>query len=848
MPKFLDEYRARRSAERTPEPPGASGERTASGSSARLFVVQKHDARRLHWDFRLELNGVLRSWAVPQGPSYDPADKRLAVEVEDHPIEYADFEGVIPAGNYGAGPVIVWDRGRWIPEGDPQDGYRNGKILFTLEGYKLRGVWQLVRTKRKRGDAPGPESKEWLLIKKPDAHAGVGRAPGEESVLSGLTLAEVADGSARAAALAAELARTGAPLGAVAPEKVELMKAEPAPRAFSDPAWLFELKYDGYRMLAGRAGARAFLITRGGNPAVATFPEIDRALRALTVDPLLLDGEVVCLDEHGLPSFRRLQKRALLTRPLDTARAAIELPATYHAFDVLAASGHDLRGLPLAERKELLRKLMPRSGPLRFVDHLDGAGEALWAEVERRGLEGLVAKRRDSIYRAGRSRDWLKIRALRTGDFAVVGFSAPSGARAGFGALHLAVAEGERLIYAGKVGTGFSADEIDKTRALLEQDRIPKPACAGSITKARGDVWVTPRLVCEVRFKEWIEPEGVLRQPSFLRFRDDKPIAECVREGPRQEEAAPPAASPAEAQPKAASFTNLGKTYWPDDGINKGDLIDYYRAISPWLLPWLADRPVVLTRYPDGIGGKNFFQKDAPAFVPEWVRTQRIWSELAQRDIDYFICDDLETLLYVANLGSIPLHVWSSRARALAQPDYCIIDLDPKGAPFAHVVEIALRLRALCDALELPVLIKTSGQSGLHLLVPLGGQCTYEESRALGELLSRVVEAELPSIATTVRAVGARKGRVYLDYLQNGHGRTIVAPFSVRPVPGAGVSTPLEWSEVGPALDPRRFTLRTVPARMDRLGRDPALPALALRPDLGRALALLQARMQGPAR
>ena len=837
QPEDLKLYRAKRSAQRTPEPFGG-GLATQVGS--RLFVVQKHAARRMHWDLRLELGGVLKSWAVPKGPSRDPAEKRLAVEVEDHPLEYADFEGVIPEGNYGAGRVIVWDTGRWEPAEDPNEGLRKGKLLFDLHGYKLRGRWTLVRTKRKGGTP----QKEWLLMKKPDSWstANGGSGYSQESVLSGLTLDELVEGGGRAAALRGEIERLGAPHRRIHARDIGLMLANTAEHPFSGHGWLFELKYDGYRLLAERDGDRVELRFRGGHDATVAFPELRRALLALPMDALVFDGEVVVLDEQGRPSFQRLQERVQLRRPVEIERGRVALPATLFVFDLLACGGFDLRPLPLLKRKELLRRLLPATGPLRFADHVEEHGEDLFRAAHELGLEGLVAKLANAPYKAGRSKNWLKLRVDRTGDFAVVGFTEPRGSRAGLGALHLALREGSDWVYTGRVGTGISDRQLRQLRSRLAPTVRGSSPVVGAAPKGKEHVWVEPTLVCEVRFKEWTR-DGLLRQPAFLRLREDKTPQECVRET-RQPRDAPQTPDAHPEPQRTVAFTNLDKIFWPKEGYTKGDLIEFYRSVSPWILPYLRERPLVMTRYPDGISGKSFFQKDAPGFAPAWLRTERIWSDHAGREIDYFVCDDEAALLYVANLGTIPLHIWASRVPSLARPDWCILDLDPKGAPFAHVVELALAIRRLCEELNLPTGIKTSGASGLHILIPLGGQCTFEQSRALAELLARVVEAEHPEIATTTRSLPARHGRVYLDFLQNGHGRLLVAPLSVRPLPGAPVSTPLHWREVGGRLNPENFTIRTVPRRLRRLESDPLRAVLELRPDLHAALARLAERVK----
>lgn len=848
MPDRLDRYRQKRDPRRTPEPFGGPGPE-APPEGLRLFVVQKHAARRLHWDFRLELGGTLRSWAVPKGPSADPADKRMAVEVEDHPIEYADFEGTIPAGNYGAGAVIVWDRGGWRPVGDAVRGLEEGKLVFELRGYKLRGEWTLVRTRRAQGG-----KQDWLLMKhRGDPWAGPGRPFPEESVLSGRLLEEVAQGTGRAARAVEEAARLRAPERRLGVRDLSPMLAATAEAPFDGQGWIFELKYDGYRMIARREDGRAELRYRSGDEATALFPEIARAVELMPVDAVL-DGEVVVLGPGGRPSFQALQGRAQLARREDRLRASVESPATLFAFDLLAVGGRDLRGLPLIERKRLLAEVAPRLGPVQLAEHVEARGRALYREVEARGLEGIMAKRGDAPYRSGRSPAWLKIRAARTADLAVVGFTAPRGGRARFGALLLASADGGGFTYAGSVGSGFTDRQLDELHARLAPRARPTPPCGGPVPRGRGNTWVEPELVVEVRYREWTA-EGLLRQPVFLRVRDDKKPEEAARELRHPAEVADAAgeghAPPPGSESGSGSFTgphpvkvsNADKIYFPGEKITKGELVAYYRGIFPFMQPYLRDRPVVLTRYPDGIEGKSFFQKDAPSWRPDWIRTVTIHAEEADRDLAHFLVDDVDALTWLVNLGVIPFHVFSSRAGTLDRPDWCILDIDPKDAPFEHVVRIARAARALCDEIGLPAHPKTTGQRGMHVLVPLGGQLDHAQSRTLGELLARVLEAELGDIATTARALPARRGRVYLDYLQNGFGKTIVAPYAVRPRPGAPVSTPLRWSEVNGRLDPARFTIRNALARAERLGTDPLAAVLTTSPDLVAALERLRGRL-----
>ncbi|HWL38645.1 MAG TPA: DNA ligase D [Gemmatimonadaceae bacterium] len=864
----LAPYRAKRSPDRTPEPFGP-----VSSVPGSLFVVHKHAARNLHFDLRLEMDGVLRSWAVPRGPSYDQAEKRLAVRVEDHPLEYGDFEGVIPAGNYGAGGVIVWDRGEWVPLEPWREGLEKGKLLFELKGYKLHGKWTLVKIKK--------SEKDWLLIKERDAWMS---APGEaddfseESVLSGLTVEEIKSGDGPAAQILKALeADDNAVRVRVDPRKVEPMHCEPRDGAFTRDDWVFELKLDGYRIIASKRGGEALLLTRNGNDYTAVFPEVARAVKALPFDECIIDGEVVVCDEKGIPRFSLLQQRGRLSSPMEIRHAAVELAATFYAFDLIAFEDFDLRPLPLLRRKELLKDVVPSLGALRYLDHIEREGEAVLRQVTTMGLEGIVAKKADSSYGKGRSPYWLKIKAARTGDFVIVGYTRPSGSRSHLGALQLADWIDGTLVYAGRVGTGFKAELLDELHEMLEPIVRRDPLCAGpvyvpgaepltseQIPDTKTTVWVDAVHVCEVGYREFTH-DGLLRHASFVRLRNDKLSHECVRQGwgvPDPGEASvedetgeangngshePPPPSTATKAPmqKTVAFSNLTKIYWPAEKYTKGDMIEYYRGISKWLLPYLANRPVVLTRFPDGIDGKSFYQKDAPEFAPEWMRTIPIWSEDTQREIRFFICDSEEALLYLANMGSIPLHIWASREGSLELPDWCVIDLDPKEAPFSDVIRCAQVLHRICESVGLPNYVKTTGKTGLHIMLPLGRQCTYEQSRLLGELLARVVLRELSDIATITRHVTKRGDKVYLDYLQNRHGQTIVAPFSVRPLPGATVSMPLEWGEVNDSMDPRAFTIRTAIDRMQS-ARDTVAPVLEGKPDLVQVLERLAGMMSGP--
>jgi bifunctional non-homologous end joining protein LigD len=752
------------------------------------------------------------------------------MQTEDHPLEYAEFEGVIPEGEYGAGAMIVWDRGVWVPLEDPHEGLDKGKLLFELRGHKLLGKWTLVKTRQ------APNS--WLFIKERDAYLDADSTTEDypdDSIYSGLTVEEFPHADAHAEAIAERVALTGAKKRVLRAKDVDLMLASSEERPFTRDGWIFELKYDGYRLLGERSARVAFLRSRAGHDLTATFPEIARAVRGLPYEDLVLDGEVVVNDAEGMPSFSRLQRRGRILNKADALRASVELPALYHAFDLLGIEGHDLRGLPLLERKEILREVLPTVGPIRYTDHIPVQGETMYAHVERMRLEGIIGKKADAPYRGGRSRSWIKVRTVRVDDFAVVGWTDPKGARGGFGSLHVAQYDGQDLVYAGSVGSGFTDAQLDDVLEALEEIEVDETPCtAGPVPKGKGHHWVRPGMVAEVKYKERTD-QGVLRQPSFSRFRDDKRAEDCVSDAAPGD--ADAGLEPVEiVEEKSVAFTNLDKVFWPDEGYTKGDLIEYHRAIAEWMLPYLEDRPLVMTRYPDGIDGKSFFQKDAPPYAPDWFRTVTVWSEGSERDLSYFVAEDVESLLYVINLGTIPLHIWSSRIESLASPDWCILDLDPKDAPFTDVVDVALTIRDLCEEIDLPCFPKTSGSSGIHVLVPLGRRLTYEQSRTLGQLLGRIVVSERPDIATLTRSPDRREGKVYVDFVQNGHGRLLVAPFTVRPKAGAPVSTPLRWSEVNKRLEILNHTIASVPRRMRRLGEDPMRPVLDIEPDLLGAL------------
>jgi bifunctional non-homologous end joining protein LigD len=623
------------------------------------------------------------------------------------------------------------------------------------------------------------------------------------------------------ALMAATVAQV-APPPRIRAEDVELQLAEPREAAFTAPGWYFELKLDGFRLLAERIGGVVRLVLRRGREATAQFPEVVRALTELPGGDFLLDGELVIQDAAGHPVFQRLLRRSTL-RGAEAEAAALRDPAVYFGFDCLMDDGVDLRPLPLSERKARLRRVLPRGDRVLPLDHVEAEGEALLEAVRAQGLEGVVAKRADAPYRGGRSDRWLKVPLKQVGDFAVVGWADD------WGALSLATCEQGRYVYAGKVGSGFTPRLAAELRPRLLPTRAAAPPCVGEPPREKETVWCRPTLVVEVRYKSW--PPGLsLREPVFLRVRDDKAPEEC--QAPRTGQA--PEVAP------AAPVTNPTKLFFPEDGLTKSDVVAYYRAVSPWLLPYLRDRPLLLTRYPDGIHGKSFFQKARPAGAPDFLRTVRVRSDEDQRELDQLVCDDLRTLEWCAGLGAIPLHLPAGRVASLERADWTVVDFDPKEAPFASVVTLALALRELCEAVGLPCFAKTSGASGLHVLVPLAAQLDHAGARQLALLLSTLVVRRHPALGTLERVMARRGGRVYLDALQNGSGKVLAAPLCLRPLPTAPVSMPVTWDEVTPALHPRQFTLRDAVGRLEKRG-DPMVGVLTTRVDLAKALERLGA-------
>jgi bifunctional non-homologous end joining protein LigD len=841
----LEKYQAKRKFQQTPEPKGIA----KRGKGPLRFVIQKHAASRLHFDLRLEAEGTLKSWAVPKGPSVVPHEKRLAIMVEDHPLDYLLFEGTIPKGNYGAGTVMVWDEGTYHTPGAPgraeterliSEGLQDGRLHIVLHGKKIRGDFGLVRTKQ------GPNS--WLLFKKDEFPAEAPRGDQDRSVLSNRTMDEIA--AAKKPADFARIDLSGAPKAPM-PRNISPMLATPAAEPFDHPDWLFEVKWDGYRAIAEIERDKVRLYSRNKLAFEKRYAPIVEALAHLGHEAVL-DGEVVVLDPTGKPRFQLLQEY----------QKAKKGTLVYQVFDLLYLDGHDLQRLPLIRRKELLGQVLNGLPNVRLSEHIAEQGVAFFDAVSRKGLEGIVAKDGRSRYQQSvRSRSWLKFKTQLRQEAVIGGFTEGQGARKGLGSLVLGVYENGDLVYVGHAGTGFTDKTLADLRSRL--DGLIREACPfKKRPQANAPVhWVEPRLVCEVSFGEWTN-DGNMRRPVFLGLREDKEASTVRRERPVDIALPSPPVEPVEKsrseqalpsrQPNqrveigghVVQLTNLNKSYWPEEGYTKGDLIRYYRDVSSIILPHLKDRPQSLNRHPNGIHGKSFFQKDVRQQPPpEWVETVEITSDSDGKRVRSLLCQDEASLAYLANLGCIELNPWNARVGTLDRADYLLLDLDPEDITFHHVVEAAQAIRKVLEQAGAESFCKTSGKRGLHVYVPFGGRYSHDQAKHFAELIARIVNAKLPSTTSLVRNPSERQQRVYLDYLQNGKGKTLAAPYSVRPYPKATVSTPLKWSEVRRGLDPSRFSMRTVPKRLDDMG-DLWKPLLGPGIDLPACLDRLASRVQ----
>lgn len=780
----LDEYSKKRDFKKTPEPP-AEVEKTDNFR----FVVQRHQASRLHYDLRLELNGVLKSWAVPKGPSMESGVKRLAVQTEDHPVKYLTFEGTIPKGNYGAGEMHIWDSGIFKAAKNKNDSsllsqWEKGSMKIIFEGKKMRGEFALVQTGSKDG-------KNWLLIKKEDEFS-TSEIYDAEDFSQKDTKERKLDIS----------------------EFIKPMLASPKRKIFNDPGWIYELKWDGYRMISAISNGEVKTYSRNGNSFTERFYKITKSLEGIPFDAIL-DGEVVAMDNDGKNNFQALQNYP------NNQWEKIH----YYVFDVLYLNGHSTMGLKLMERKSLIPDVIEGCEHVFYTKEVDVLGTAFYQKAIDSGMEGVVAKKADSLYVPGyRTEDWLKIKVIETHEALICGYTGSDSEL--FGSLILGVIEedGDGIQYIGNCGSGFSRqtqkDLMSKFKTL-EQEKTPFREKIN--LKGKSAHWLTPKLVAEIKFSEWTK-SGKLRHPVFLGLREDKKPKEIVRQEEIEEISK---TKPSERSGTSltidgfsVSFSNLEKVYFPESGLRKYDLIDYYIQVADVILPYLKDRPQSLRRQPNGITSKGFFQKNiSEEFVKPWMETFGIYSESNKEELNYLLCQNEATLLYMANLGCIELNSWNSRISSLDKPDYAIIDLDPsKENTFEQIIETALATKEVLDQLKTNGFCKTSGSAGIHVLIPLGAKYTYDQARDFTKLICYQIMGNLPGLTTMERTINKRNGKIYLDFLQNRRAQTLAAPYCVRPKEGAPVSAPLEWKEVKPGLQIQDFHIKNMPERIKETG------------------------------
>lgn len=778
----LKKYLSKRNPNTTPEPMV----RHSKGELEALhFCVQKHAARRLHFDFRLEFQGVLLSWAIPKGPSLNPQDKRLAIKVEDHPLDYQYFEGIIPKGNYGAGKVEIWDKGSFfVPqthskresEQSIHKGLLKGHLDIYLQGEKLQGEFILQKLNKSE------EDNNWLLIKKEDAYATNDKIQFTDQVEK-------------------PKKRNTDKM----PQFVKPMLATLVDKPFDDEDWLFEVKWDGYRALAYMGHNQVKLLSRAQHLWNQKFPTIVQDLRKFS-GSCILDGELVVLDEKGKSHFQLMQNY----------QKTAEGNLFFYVFDLLYKDGKDLRDLTLIERKKNLKEYLEQmSAPrIRFSDHVSSQGIAFFREVAKNNLEGIIGKKKTSSYQSRRSSDWVKIKTLNRQEVVIGGFTSPKGSRKKFGALLVGVYNDDQdLIYCGHVGGGFDekllTDVFDKLTPIVQQKcpfkDTPKPN-----TPAK---WVNPRLICEVKFAEWTK-DNIMRQPIFQGLREDKNPRAVKKEIPLAPNEKKSLNSTSKKQ--GLSLTNLDKIYWPKEKYTKGQLIDYYQSMAPAMLPYLKNHPIMMHRYPQGIESEGFYQKDIGSSHPNSIPTAKIKQE--GKIIEYLLINNITALLYAVNLGSIDIHPFLASYNHLEYPDFCVIDLDPTNISFKYVIEVALQLHQILEECQIKHYCKTSGGKGLHICIPLKGQYDFEQSRQFAEIISLCVHQMLPKITSMERDPKKRQKKIYLDCLQNRFGQTLVSPYSIRPRPFATASTPLDWEEVDQDLDPTQFNIQTLPGRLKAKG------------------------------
>lgn len=786
----LHDYLRKRTFEKTPEPKG----RIEQHGEKLRFVVQEHDARRLHYDFRLEMDGVLKSWAVPKGPSLNPHDHHLAVQTEDHPMSYRQFEGSIPKGNYGAGNVIVWDEGWYEARmGEPAQNettlkkeLKAGHITFILHGKKLKGEFALIRMNN------ADDKKSWLLVKKDDAYASARDVTWEnESVKTQRTIETVG---------VPNIDITSYPKSKQ-PWRVQPMLSTSIDAPFDRENWLFEIKWDGYRAIASKYKDSIELYSRNHND-FSRYKPIVEALDTLSHD-VILDGEITVVDPGGISRFEWLQNWE------KTSPGRLQ----YQVFDIVWCDGHDLRTMPLRDRKALLQSIVPRSEIIKYSDHVENRGQSLFKEMQHRNLEGMIAKQADSRYQEGvRGEAWLKIKTHFRQEVVIGGYTEPRASRKFFGSLLVGVFKADKLHYVGHSGGGIA----DKQRqflleALKKRERKSSPFAKEPKPNAPVH-WVKPELVCEMSFTQWTE-DGLMRHPKFEGMRDDK-----KPQAVHQEHIEPTKKVLATGRTGLPfEVTHHDKVFFPKHRYTKGDLIAYYEKIAPFILPYIKDRPLSLNRMPHGINGESFYQKNHE-HLPDWVPRANIFSESNNEDLHWMVGKDLATLLYTVQLGAVEVNPWNSRVGQLDTPDWAVIDLDPEGIGFEKVIEVALTVKQVCDELKIPAYPKTSGKTGIHIYIPLGAAYTFEQARNFTHLIVMEVNKRQPSITSLVRNPEKRKRRIYLDYLQNRQGQTLAAPYSVRPTPNATVSMPLHWEEVRPGLTPTKFTIKNALTRVQHDG------------------------------
>lgn len=809
----LVKYREKRHFKDTPEP---SGRLKKSRTKQLEFVVQKHHASHLHYDFRLEMDGVLKSWAVPKGPSLNPQDKRLAMMVEDHPYAYRKFEGVIPEGNYGAGNVIIWDKGTYQArkgDGDEVKTLRQelskGHLTFILHGQKLKGEFALVKKN-------GLQENAWLLIKKNDEYASVTDVTKKDkSVISGRAV----DDDVAAGKVDLE----GAPKGAILRD-VKPMLATLSDEPFDGDNWLFEIKWDGYRAIGSWDGKAEELYSRNGNDFRERYGEISEALRQLS-HRVVLDGEVVVINEDGQSNFGWLQNWGR------TKRGTL----TYYVFDILWCDNHDLRSLPLIRRKQILESILAGNDIIRYSDHIKARGEDFFKKAQEADLEGSMAKSVGSQYQEDRrSQSWLKIKTHQRQEAVIGGFTEPRGSRQHIGALILGVYEGHELRYVGHTGGGIPTEMMPELKERLENIEIKDSPFSEKVKPNAPVHWVKPEAICEVRFSEWTA-DGHMRQPIFIGMRSDKSPLSIVEEKPVPAATIKEHAKTETTASGQVEFSHLDKVFFPKRGFTKGDLVDYYSHMGPRMLKYLKERPHSLLRQPNGVTGQAFFQKDMLK-VPGFIRTIKIYSESNEKDINYLVCDSLEALLYMVQLGCIEINPWNSRVASLENPDWLVIDLDPEKIGFNEVIKVAKALKQTCDELEIPSYPKTSGKTGIHIFMPLQAKYDYEQTKQFAEILANLVHQKVADTTSLERSPSKRQGKIYIDFLQNREGQTLAAPYSVRPTDSANVSTPLHWEEVNEKLRPEKFNIRNIFKRLDEVG-ELWCPVVGKGIDIGKVLA-----------